>query len=245
MEVNFTVKGKGQAIILIHGWAHSASIKSLEPLQAQLAENDFKVYNLELPGFGDSPTPPAHWGVEEYAQYVNQFIKEHVKEKNFILFGHSFGGSLTAYNAVKFNPKPSKIILCSSAGLRYKSLKAKLLFPISKVLKILLKALPERFAKSIKKTIYYHIIRERDYIDSEGKQEQFRRVINHDIEEVFSNIKIPTLIIWGEDDKVTPLKMGKQLHTLIQNSKLEVIQGRHGIPFTNTTKITELIKNFK
>ncbi len=244
MQTNYTIKGTGKAIILIHGWAKNASIKSLSALQNELAKLRFKVYNLELPGFGVSPAPPSYWGVKDYAEFVEDFIKEYVKEKEFILFGHSFGGSLVGFIASNDEISVEKIILCSSSGLRYKTLKAKTLLPFSKIFKFILSVLPTNLESKLRKFIYYYIIRERDYVDSSKTQEQFRRVTNEDLEENFKRIQIPTLIIWGKDDKVTPLAMGQKLHKLILNSKLEIIEGSHGIPLTNPKKIAQLIKEF-
>jgi pimeloyl-ACP methyl ester carboxylesterase len=42
---------------------------------------------------------------------------------------------------------------------------------------------------------------------------------------------MPVLVIWGASDTVTPLWQGKQLHALIPNSQLSVIEGVGHIPY--------------
>jgi pimeloyl-ACP methyl ester carboxylesterase len=38
-------------------------------------------------------------------------------------------------------------------------------------------------------------------------------------------LKMPVLIIWGSEDKITPLSEGKKMHLLVPQSQLEVISG--------------------
>lgn len=250
MKFKYTVKGskKGEKVVLIHGWAKNASIKSLAPLQKMLTDDGFRVWNIELPGFGESKRAPDDWGTPEFAKEIAKFIKVEVlnndKNEEYYLFGHSFGGSLTAYIAANLTPKPDKIILCSSAGLRYKTVKAWVLLPISKIAKIVLWIFPYSFQEKLRKNLYYYIIRERDYIDTADRKEQFIRITNYDMTQIFKKVKTPTLIIWGDVDKVTPLKMGKKINSLIPGSKLEVINGRHGIPITKVEKVAGLVEKF-
>jgi pimeloyl-ACP methyl ester carboxylesterase len=252
MQLDYTVKGKfnGSKIVLVHGWAKTASIDSLAPLQKELVEKGFRVWNIELPGFGNSKNAPSDWGTGEFAKEVAKFIKTNVtngKSAQYYLFGHSFGGSLTAYITANLWPKPEKIILCSSAGLRYKTPKALILMPIAKAAKLPLYLLPSTLREKVKKGFYYYLLRERDYIDSsvsKAKKEQFIRVTNQDLKEIFKKIKTPTLIIWGRQDKITPLKMGIKINKLIKSSKLKIIEGRHGIPITRTKKVANLVEKF-
>lgn len=256
MQLKYTVKGKptGKEIVLIHGWAKTASIKSLEPLQSELAEKGFRVWNLELPGFGGSEKAPDSWGTPEFAKEVARFIKNKVLEKpgkkhsgrnsEYYLFGHSFGGSLATFIAANLEPKPKKLILCSTAGLRYRTLKAWAVLPFSKLGKLILFPLPKKLKLKIKKGIYYYVIRERDYIDTNDKKEQFQRVTRFDMKEIFKKVSIPTLILWGKEDKITPLKMGTKINKLIDSSDLQIVEGRHGIPFTKTNELAQLIEKF-
>jgi len=236
MKLNYTVKGTGKSIVLLHGWAKTASIESLTKLQEELSRKGFKVWNIELPGFGVSENAPDVWCTPDFAKLIADFIDNEVKVP-YTLFGHSFGGSLTAYIAANLEPKPEKIILCSSAGLRYKTLKARLVLPVAKMGKKFL-------SENAKKKIYYHLIRERDYVDTKDKKEQFVRITNYDLTDIFRKIEIPTLIVWGRSDKITPLKMAYKIRSLIPKSKLKIVEGRHGIPITQPEEIANLITEF-
>ncbi len=45
-----------------------------------------------------------------------------------------------------------------------------------------------------------------------------------------ATIKVPTIILWGREDKVIPLKVGQLLHKLLPNSTLAVIEHCGHIP---------------
>lgn len=256
MKFNHKVIGKGPKIIMLHGWAKSASLESFDELQRNLAKKGFEVWTIDLPGFGKTPKAPDSWGTEDFAREIATFIEETVLANNpkssqsitdknkFYLLGHSFGGSLTAYIAAHLEPKPEKIILCASAGLRYKTLKAKLLLPFAKAFKLLRRILPEDLYQNARKNIYYYFIGERDYVDTADKKEQFVRITNTDLTETFKKIKTPTLIIWGKDDKITPLSMGEKINELITGSEIKIIEGKHGIPITKAKEVAALTAEF-
>jgi pimeloyl-ACP methyl ester carboxylesterase len=69
-------------------------------------------------------------------------------------------------------------------------------------------------------------------------------LISTDLKPILSKIAIPTLIIWGREDKITPLSDGKLMHQLIEDSKLEIIENaRHSPQFTHSNIVTNIIFN--
>ncbi|MFH1089035.1 MAG: alpha/beta fold hydrolase [Candidatus Uhrbacteria bacterium] len=57
----------------------------------KIAQNDFEVFCLEMPCFGNNPCPNDVCGVDEYADYV---AKEIIGLEKPIILGHSFGGQV-------------------------------------------------------------------------------------------------------------------------------------------------------
>ena len=73
INLHYRLSGSGPAMILMHGWGcNCTTLASLERVCAL----SHTVYNLDLPGFGQSQEPPADWGVEEYTQLLEQFVKQ-------------------------------------------------------------------------------------------------------------------------------------------------------------------------
>ena len=70
-------------------------------------------------------------------------------------------------------------------------------------------------------------------------------LINLNLTEVLRKIKVPTLVIWGQDDKITPLSDGKLIHQLIKNSKLKIIDNaKHSPQFTHPKEVAEIINEY-
>ena len=80
VTLQYNIEGDGYPVILMHGWGcNHTTVQSIE----RLLSPHFKVYNLDFPGFGGSSTPPSIWGVEEYTQMLEAFIKdENIEELN-------------------------------------------------------------------------------------------------------------------------------------------------------------------
>ena len=88
LKVYYEVEGQGHPILLLHGWGQS--VAAFQPVFDYLKQN-FRVYSLDFPGFGQSEEPQTVWSVYDYADMVEKFVKQ-LDIKNPTIFGHSFGG---------------------------------------------------------------------------------------------------------------------------------------------------------
>lgn len=114
VTLQYNIEGDGYPVILMHGWGcNHTTVQSIE----RLLSPHFKVYNLDFPGFGGSSTPPSIWGVEEYTQMLEAFVKDENIEAP-ILIGHSFGGRVSILYASR--NKTHKVILVDAAGIKPK-----------------------------------------------------------------------------------------------------------------------------
>ncbi len=87
-SINFTSKGEGLPVILIHGFCESAAI--WDAFTLKISEG-FKAIAVDLPGFGLSPLPGPNFSIKEIAQLLNDWV---VSEgfQHAVLLGHSLGG---------------------------------------------------------------------------------------------------------------------------------------------------------
>ena len=84
-----------------------------------------------------------------------------------------------------------------------------------------------------------------DYLDSGHMKEIFKAVVEEDLSLDASKIKTPTLLIWGEKDRITPLEDGLKLSQLIRNSKFEIIKDTgHFSHLEKAEEIIRLIEGF-
>ena len=214
--MNYSVHGEGRAIVLLHGWG--ASSKTFYNLIEFLSLN-YKVYAIDFLGFGKSDEPNKDYTIFSYAEDINRFILDIVKEK-VILLGHSFGGRVCLILGSRAYVEA--IVLVDSAGIKPR-------FSLFKYIKIKqykrLKQEVEKNPRLIKKLDKFGSL---DYKSlSKDKRGIFVRVVNQDLSKFCSKITCPTLILWGKADKDTFVYMAKRLHRLIVNSKLEIISGGH------------------
>lgn len=214
-------------IIIAHGW--SSTINDWNHIELLLKNSGYIVVNIPFPGL-DNKTHinimlERVWGIPEYSEYVKNIIISEEKKyspKEIIFIGHSFGGRIGLYIGSHYPGIFTKLILTSSAGINSKvRFKTKLLAIFAKFLKIL--PIPLKLKEDIR-----HILRKKFTYDGYSRldnlmREVFQKVVNLDLREDISRIKIPTIIIWGREDKVTPLWMAEFIHTKIKGSSLKII----------------------
>jgi len=216
--INYYVReGKFPALIFLHGWRSESSVwfSSLENFDA---ENS--IYCLDLPGFGKSELPREPYGVENYSDIVSGFITKLGLEK-VVIIGHSFGGRVTIKLASKQPGFLRGIILVDSAGFIDRTLSNKLKRIIAKPLRPIFKLKP---LHGIRKSIY-RLIGSGDYVATPLLRETYLKVIGEDLSEDMKRINIPTMIIWGAQDKDTPVKWAHNMINIIKNSKLVILKG--------------------
>ncbi len=224
------MKPKGKPLIFLHGWG-SSSLNLKKPIK--ILSKDFLVFSPDLPGFGKTTPPQKPWKVSDYARFILEFAQKQ-NLKKFFLIGHSFGGRVAIKMAAKSPKKIEKLCLCNASGVGRPSFSKRLPFYIlAKLGKLLFSIWPFCFIQTFARKLLYKLAREKDYLQIKGKMRQtFKNVIAEDQSKEAKKIKVPTLILWAERDKQTPLALGKKMHSLINNSQLIIIpNATHGLPF--------------
>ncbi len=238
-KIHYKKLGKGKPILFVHGWG--GNLYSLHAV-ALLASKNYTAILLDLPGFGKSDNPPAHWGVEGYAEIVNKFCKQLKLIKPYYV-GHSFGGELGIYLAAHYPNLIDKLIISNSSYKRERKISrlARLFksFPRNKF--ILLKTLEPYIKK-----IYYKLFhKESDLIKYPHLESNFRKIITQDLTPETKQIHTNTLLLWGEDDTMTPVIWGYELKKSIPGSILKVFpKVRHNLPLMYPNEVWTEIKIF-
>lgn len=216
LEFHYTVTGSGSPIILMHGWGcNCTTLASIE----KVAQEYHTVYNVDFPGFGQSQEPDVVWGVEDYTQLMEEFVKiENIE--NPVLLGHSFGGRVGILFASR--NKTNKLILVDAAGVKPKR-SMKYYFKVY-TYKLGKKLMPLIYGKKKAQQRIEEMRAKRGSSDYNNASEMMRRilskVVNEDLKSVMPSIKCPTLLIWGENDTATPLNDAKTMEKLIPDAGL-------------------------
>ncbi len=244
IKSNFKVSGKGQPILVLHGWGASSS--SWKKVQEILAKKGFKVFCPDLPGFGKTGVPESIWGVADYVDWVLEFTKSQNFE-NFILLGHSFGGRISIKFSNYYPNKVQSLVLCNSAGLKIKpSLKRRIVLYFISFLKLIFGVTFFNKLKEEFKDLFYFAISSTDYAKANMKMKKvMKRVIAEDLLRYLSGIQSDTLIVWGEKDKMIPLKHAHVFNQEIENSRLKIISGVGHSPHLEVPeKLSKIILDF-
>ena len=238
---NYRKTGQGKAVVMLHGWGDDSS--TFGELAASISSK-YSVLALDLPGFGGTQAPTEAWSLSDYAKFVSAWLsKIDVKEVEAIV-GHSFGGAVSIVAVAAGVIKPRKLILLASAGVRLKrSLRLRALRAGAKLGKLPLYLLPANKAKKIK--IYFYGKIGSDMMLRPDMRRTFVKTIKEDLREAAGHIKTPSLLIYGEEDRETPLNDGRLLHQAIKGSKLESIEeAGHFVHHQKPDQIAQLVLDF-
>lgn len=223
-------------LVFLHGWGVSSEI--WRPLY-YFFKDEFNIYDLDLPGFGKTPIEKI-MDLKDYADFVYRYLKDNKIEQPIII-GHSFGGTVAVKLALLYSDGISKLILVDASAIRQPRRKIILLKKTADILKPLLS---EKLRKFILKLLKYN---KTDYsqIESLELKETFKKIINEDLKPDLYLIKSPTLVIWGEKDKITPINEGKIISENIPDAKLSIIKNTGHFPFLEKPEeFIKLIKEF-
>jgi len=170
-----------------------------------------------------------------------------IKNKKWVIVGHSFGGAVAAHLAAIYPETFSKLILLAPAIIRGEETKK--LGLIKKVTKFSKKILSFWLLKKlfkVSKKVWYKIIGSPDYSKTSKQMALImQKVLRQDQQSVLSKINLETLIIWGREDKYTPFWQARVINSGIKNSQLVVFEGiNHGLHLNATANTAAEIKKF-
>jgi len=234
-------------ICLVHGW--EANTQKLEPLKKELENLGWNVFLPRLPFF-ELPEPQTPWELKDFTRFIDEGTKKFFQNKPYTLFGHSFGGRVGLKMASERDDRSllNSLIICAAAGISRTNIVKRLFFKT--LVKVFGPFKNLSFTKYILlKKIIYRLAKASDYaqIASEIKKETFRNIIEENLKSQARQIKIPTLILWGEQDKTTPISDAYFLKKNIVKSTLKVFPDEnHHLPYNQPKAIAlEIDRWFK
>lgn len=224
-------------VIILHGW--TKRLDKWKELFDALEKKGIKADLPKIPGLTGSLEKV--WDLSDYIKWLKNIVD---KEKGkTILIGHSNGGRIALAFTNLFPEKVEKLILIDSAGIYHNELPLKIKRIVFKTVAKIGKKITS--SKTVK-NLLYKLARESDYKDlDENTKQTMVNLINTDLKPILPKIQTPTLIIWGREDKTTPLSDGILMNNLIKNSKLEIIEdARHSPMFSHPEEVAKLIQQF-
>lgn len=253
-SLHYKEYGNGDKIfLLIHGFG--ASTYSFREIFDPLSKLG-KVYAIDLPGFGLTErvlsknlnfNPYSRTGQVEV---IKRFL-DSLDIKKVIPIGHSMGGGVVTYFTIKYPQYVEKLIIVDGAimdGVMGEGFVKFLKTPIGKFLWTPLVKIFIKQIEKLKDIAYYDksVITEEVYKNYKkvlnvknwdtGLYELFISQEKLNLEEKLKEISTPTLIIWGEYDRVIPTDIGYKLNNLIKTSELKIMKNTGHVPHEEKPK---------
>lgn len=249
-RLNVVELGTGPAIVFVHGLSGSWT-NWLENLPHFAARH--RVVAFDLPGFGHSEMPAETISIEGYGRTVAGLMDELGIDRAAIV-GNSMGGFVGAEVALKFPDRVERLVLVSAAGLatKYIGLSTELLRRRSVV--ALARAvnayagLPEARAKTLvcrprlRRALLWLVAHhpERlplpisvELIAGTGKPaaaDALDALLDYDYRDRLDDVRCPTLIVWGEDDRTVPVESADEYERLIPGARRVVLLDTGHVP---------------
>lgn len=215
-----------------HGWGQSHA--AFRPL-AQSFATRWRHILVDLPGFGESPLPPADWGTADYAAFLAAFLETIPGRKLWV--GHSFGCRVGLQLAARHPAAVAGLFLIAAAGLKRKlPLKTNLYRTLrTRAFKTLKAGIP----LGVKAEWLYRTFGSADYRNAGPLRPVFVRTVNEDLSAIAQRIVTPTHFVYGAKDAETPPEFGARFRSLVPGSVLSILpeldhytvlnEGRHRV----------------
>ena len=230
-KIGYTVAGQGKPLLLIHGFG--ASIGHWRKNIPVLAESGYKVFAIDLLGFGDSAKPALDYTLELWQEQIKDFWSNFINEPT-VFVGNSIGGLISLMLMANYPQIAAGGVLVNCAGglnHRPDELNPPLRFVMGTFTKLVNSPTIGKFIfnnirrkSQIRRTLY-QVYCDRAAVTDElvdilhapscdpRAQKVFASVLTappgESPQELLPKINSPLLVLWGENDPWTPIKGAK------------------------------------
>lgn len=235
-------------LILLHGLGgYAERWSNVMPFLSK----KFRLFALDMIGYGQSDKPTADYTPEFFAKYVFEFM-EHLGIKKTSMVGTSLGGQIVIECASTQSPTIDKITLISPAGIMRKSTPVldaytmAALYPTKEAVMNAYKMMvgPDKQVSEISVERFLH-----NMSRPNAKMVFLSTLLGlknaPDIYDKLEKISVPTLLIWGKEDKLIPFEYSKEFLSSIKNCEFIPMEGCGHSPYVeDPEKLSELVLEF-
>jgi pimeloyl-ACP methyl ester carboxylesterase len=258
-RVNYAEMGEGPPLVFIHGLSGCWQ-NWLENIPHMARRH--RVVALDLAGFGESELPQEEISIPGYGRFVDAFLGE-IGVERAALVGNSMGGFIAAEIAISHPSRVEKLVLVSAAGLvragnwqlNTVERAASLLHPAVVAVLARREFLIKR--PKLRRRILYGIVRYPERLEPElvyevasgagkpGFLDALNAISNYDFRERLPEISVPTLIVWGRDDRIVPVSGAYEYERLIPDARRVIFDRTgHMAMLERPARFNQLVEEF-
>jgi pimeloyl-ACP methyl ester carboxylesterase len=218
-RVNYVEMGEGTPLLFVHG---------LSGCWQNWLENiphfarTHRVVALDLPGFGASPMPPWEITIPAYGRFVRDFC-ERLGIDRCSIAGNSMGGFIASEVAITEPERVDDLTLVSAAGITWARARREPAVMAARVGRAAMPALLKLQTSSMRRQRLRRSAFQGVFFDPNGLRREMlwenfvpamktpgyfdamRNLVGYDIRDRLEEIGVPTLIVWGRNDRVVPV----------------------------------------
>lgn len=231
LQIAYRRAGEGPPLVLLHGGpTDSREFRA----QLEALSDEFTVVGWDMPGCGQSADPRENFGITDYVACLARFVAALGLEQTHVL-GLSFGTGL-ALELYRAHPELVRSLILVSA---YAGWAGSLPPEVAQQRKLRMLQMidlpPDAWAREwlptlLTESVPADVRDELTRILSDFHPTGQRRLLEsgfaeHDVRDLLPSISVPTLLVYGEKDVRSPLKVAEAMHASIPGSHLVVIPG--------------------
>ncbi len=236
-KIHYLEAGSGPTVILLHGLGGDASNWAAT---VPALSKSFHVFVPDQIGFGASDKPLANYRVGMLVDFLDGFCKKLAITKATVV-GNSLGGWTAMAFTIAHPDKVERMVLVDSAGFSFEHLGGSK--PTREMLEVMNVSTVEG-AKTLIGIIFANKSMATDAVAETFLAEHLRRNDGYTIERFIDSlmrgedvvdgklakIKVPTLVVWGREDLLTPLAGGKMMANEIAGSEIVILDRCGHVP---------------
>jgi pimeloyl-ACP methyl ester carboxylesterase len=238
-------------IVLIHGT--SASLHTWDGWVAALSPHR-RVIRMDLPGFGlTGPAPDADYSMARYTCFMRDLL-DLLKLGEVVMGGNSLGGGIAWQTALAHPTRVHQLILVDATGYPLQPQSIPIGFRLAQIAwlaPVTQKILPRQMIGASVRNVYgqpdkvspalidrYYELTLREGNRASLTQRFQNRSSDTALAGQIHQLNLPTLILWGSEDRLIPPDHGRRFHHDIKGSQIEVFKGLGHVPHEEDPEAT-------
>jgi pimeloyl-ACP methyl ester carboxylesterase len=224
-------------VVLVHGIGEQGA-RDWRALIPELA-TEYQVLTFDLPGFARSDKANALYSPEKYVAFMSFVIEKYAAGRRFALIGHSLGAALSLRYAGTYPDRVETLVLADVPGILNRMAYSHYLSHIGirqlpafyprqgeqlTALAGNLLGMVERSRFDPEGILNNSALRER-LLQSDPAKIAGLALVLDDFGQHIRSVTAPTLLIWGAEDRLAPLRTAKVLAANLPDARLEVLPG--------------------